>query len=65
MTEKDIPDFGRSGSETLVPVPARLPEEIVEYIDDKIEEDEYESRSEAVRELLSSHDDLQERIRSS
>jgi metal-responsive CopG/Arc/MetJ family transcriptional regulator len=56
--EPELPDRARSGSETLVPVPARLPEEVVEYIDEKIEEDEYDNRSEAVRELL------EERIRS-
>ena len=55
--DAEIPDYGRSGSEDRVPVSSRLPEDVVEQIDERVEEGEFENRSEAIRELL------QERIR--
>jgi len=51
--ESELPDRGRSGStSTLEHVSLRLDEEQLEDIDELVEADEYENRSDAIRTLL-------------
>jgi metal-responsive CopG/Arc/MetJ family transcriptional regulator len=57
--EPEIPDYGRTGSDTCTVVASRLPEDLVSDIDDLVDDGKFDSRSEAVRELV------EERLRSS